>query len=680
MKKRPVLPGMPARILTIIFGLFLCLALLELGLRLGGFAVLSLQESRNRLCAREKGAYRIMCLGESTTAFGGVYSYPSQLQDILNRRGIGVRFSVINKGVPGIHTSDILNRLESDLDAYRPDMVIAMMGINDRGTYMFSGGESGSKAVNSLKSLRIYKLAGIFGEHIAAFVKNPAKDKLNRYISKPEGPKGILHNPEEAGEALPENDWSYVGMGRPYQIQGKLAIAEAACVKTIDRIPDNDKAYWELGWIYRAQGRCSKAEASFRKAIELNPKNYWPYIEQDRYAEAEAVFKKAIKLNPEDGWSHIGLGWVYRDQARLFDAGVSFKEAARVNPENIAAYLELGWAYRDQGRLFEAEAVFAKAAELDPLSNIAYFELGWIYEHQARCAEAEAVFKKAIELAPQDYWPYVEIGRFYLKQDRFAEADAAFKKASGLNPGNDWPYIGLGQSYHAQGRLPDAEALFRKAIELDPGNKWAYIGMKKVYAQQSRHFEPVALFKKAIESNPQEAWPYFELGLVYRSGGRLYAAEPLLKKALELDPANDMTSRALKLLYIEMGDLRLAMEYEKKADELRAGYYPQVVIENYRKLKAALDKRGITYVCAQYPMRSIEPLKKIFRGEDGGVIFADNQAAFQEALKKKGYDEYFTDMFGGDFGHCTPEGNRLLAENIADVILDKVFSVNAVIK
>jgi hypothetical protein len=31
-------------------------------------------------------------------------------------------------------------------------------------------------------------------------------------------------------------------------------------------------------------------------------------------------------------------------------------------------------------------------------------------------------------------------------------------------------------------------------------------------------------------------------------------------------------------------------------------------------------------------------------------------------------------MFGGDFGHCTPKGNMLLAQNIADVILGEVFN------
>ena len=51
----------------------------------------------------------------------------------------------------------------------------------------------------------------------------------------------------------------------------------------------------------------------------------------------------------------------------------------------------------------------------------------------------------------------------------------------------------------------------------------------------------------------------------------------------------------------------------------------------------------------------------------------DNEKVFKQALRKASYDEYFRDNFAGDFGHCTPNGNRLLAENIADTILKKVF-------
>nr|MBU1328568.1 hypothetical protein [Candidatus Omnitrophota bacterium] len=74
-------------------------------------------------------------------------------------------------------------------------------------------------------------------------------------------------------------------------------------------------------------------------------------------------------------------------------------------------------------------------------------------------------------------------------------------------------------------------------------------------------------------------------------------------------------------------------------------------------------------------MRNIAPLKKIFKEEmEGSIVFVDNERIFKDAVKDKGYKEYFNDMFDGDFGHCTPKGNKLLAENIASTILKEVFN------
>jgi hypothetical protein len=49
---------------------------------------------------------------------------------------------------------------------------------------------------------------------------------------------------------------------------------------------------------------------------------------------------------------------------------------------------------------------------------------------------------------------------------------------------------------------------------------------------------------------------------------------------------------------------------------------------------------------------------------------------FKAALKTSSYKEYFMDMFEGDFGHCTRKGNKLLAENIAEVLIKEYFSKN----
>ncbi|MEK6727174.1 MAG: tetratricopeptide repeat protein, partial [Candidatus Omnitrophota bacterium] len=164
---------------------------------------------------------------------------------------------------------------------------------------------------------------------------------------------------------------------------------------------------------------------------------------------------------------------------------------------------------------------------------------------------------------------------------------------------------------------------------------------------------------------------YLGLGFIYRSQGKFPQVEDLFKKALELNPKNDRAYGAISALYEEIGKAELAKEFANKANRLRLEY--SVTVNNYRKLKEILDKRGIKLVCVQYPMRSIDPLKKIFE-KDEGVIFVDNETIFKEMVKKSGPKEVFLDMFGGDFGHCTPKGNRLLAQNIADAILRAVFN------
>jgi len=97
-----------------------------------------------------------------------------------------------------------------------------------------------------------------------------------------------------------------------------------------------------------------------------------------------------------------------------------------------------------------------------------------------------------------------------------------------------------------------------------------------------------------------------------------------------------------------------------------------VTIRNYKKIKEILDKKKIKLVCMQYPMRSIKPLKEIFEGEKN-IIFVDNEWVFKRAVRKGCYKDYFRDMWAGDFGHCTDKGNKLLAENIANVIAREVF-------
>jgi len=495
------------KISLIIFGLCLFLILLETGLRLAGFILLSMQEYRNLQSVKQKGAYRIMCIGESTTAG----RYPAFLEEILNQRNIGIKFSVVNKGVSAINTTLILANLESNINNYRPDMVIAMMGINDSGKFVSCGVTADFKHRFTFKSLKIYKLARLIWLHMLA-----KADEVKVYCSN----RGLKEFHSEV-------------------------IA---------------------------------AERSLKEDLQIDSGNYRAYL---------------------------NLGLFYREQGRFAEAGEAFAKALELSPENEQIYIELGWLYRKQEDLSRAEELWNKALKLNPKNDLAYSALAWLN----------------------------------LKQRHFIQAEALSKKALKLNPGNCPVYNTLGWTYRKQGKFVLAEETFKKAIQLNPKNIKAYVG----------------------------------LGQLYQDQGKFAQAEEIFRKVLEFSPKNDYARSALPLLYQGMGKTELAQECARQADRLKLEYYKPVTVYNYRKLRAILDSKGIKFVCMQYPVRNIEPLRKIFEGNEEGIIFVDNEKVFRDALKKDGRAKYFNDMFGGDFGHCTGVGNRLLAENAADTILQEVF-------
>ena len=533
--------------IVVLSGLILSLVLLEAGLRLSGFILSSMQESENLRSIKQKGVYRILCLGESTT----YKQYPHLLEQVLNQRNIGVRFSVIDKGRPGINTLFILRRVESYLAEYHPDMVVAMMGINDRGIKYYQDISEVDAWI--FQHCRIYRFGRILYTH---FLK-----KLQ---------KKDVYGPGRA-------DWK----GKPGLDDKRLSIEKAGLPNEVS---------------------------------------------------VDGMVKSDLKSDDKGSF-------VVRDSS---PQGEDLFEPPRIT-KNTAQYFRLGQLCQKQGKLTQAEDAFKKVVELNPKNDRVYTQLGFLYTAQGEIFLAEDAFKKAIE----------------------------------LNPKNDSTYAGLGGSFLKQGKLSQADDSFKKAIELNPKNDQAYAGLGEL--EQARHGrgcrQAEDSFKKAIEINPENGQAYYELGRLYRTQGDLSRAEDSFRRAFEINPKHERLLGEMFLLYEEMGQHELAKEYSEKARLLLKSGDCAVTASSYRKLKNILDAKGVKLVCVQYPVRNVGPLKEIFEN-DKNVIFVDNERIFKEALKKSGYkhNEYFIDMFGGDFGHCTPKGNMLLAKNIADVILRKVFN------
>jgi len=80
------------------------------------------------------GRLRVICMGDSHTYGEGVEeseTYPSRLEQVLNRATGNRRFEVINMGVPGYSSCQGLLLLEKEVRNLSPDYVVMAYGSND---------------------------------------------------------------------------------------------------------------------------------------------------------------------------------------------------------------------------------------------------------------------------------------------------------------------------------------------------------------------------------------------------------------------------------------------------------------------------------------------------------------------------------------------------------------------
>jgi len=487
---------------------------LECFLRLGGYLFSLAQEDRNRVSSTQKGVYKIMCVGESTTAHFLVKEpYPAKLERILNESKAGINFSVINKGMIAKGTLDIMAQLQDNLDHYKPDMVIAMMGINDCG-YL-----APQLRVSFWGRLRVYRLMKVI---CLAFMKG-----LNDFTGK-------IAQCGASKDACDHVSPPYL-LKTPSPQHSLHAVRPDAC--------EDDMAMHQ-GSQYQDQGE---------------------------YSLAEDAYKKLGKAHPSCANAYFNLGRLYYDWTQYAQAAEAFRKGLEIDPHDAAAYFGLGLALRELKRYSEIEGLFKKSIELDAHTPGVYLMSGYFYRDNMKdFINAEKSFKQAIDAGDDNYMAYRELAKTYIIQKKYDQT----------------------------------EELFRVFKEKYPENDRIYQDLIQLYEYRSR------------------------------------------EESLRED--------------------------DRKAEELRGDCFWRVTAKNYRLMKKVLDARGIKLVCVQYPMRSIEPLRKIFY-DSGGIIYVDNEKIFKDALSASRFDEYFMDRMFEDFGHCTEKGNELLAGNVAKSILKELL-------
>jgi len=328
----------------IVFTLLVFFILLEVSLRLGGFIYLSLQERKNITLLQDKSDYRIVCLGDSMTAWGGSYSYPAQLQEILNKRGGGKRFSVINKGTPGASSTRVVGELPEVLAEFKPNIIVVMMGINDE-LYYSDYKLSSSRLHHFVTSLRLYKLSKLFYKH----VKEIFLSKEERLIRLGSYLRYNKHEYRKAEKVLkqvvkinPKSSLGYKNLGLVFEDKGDFVQAEDAFKRAIFISPTDTQTFVYLGWLFEIQGRIADAQAVYNAALLIDANNMdanenlgYLYLKLGDYSLAEHAFRELIRISPQSDKGYLLLSRVFAETDRFVEAKKLDAIAQRVRSGSV---------------------------------------------------------------------------------------------------------------------------------------------------------------------------------------------------------------------------------------------------------------------------------------------------------------------------------------------------------
>lgn len=124
---------------SIFIGILFALFIIEIGLQITGLTIKIIRgythndSTNNYENIKNKETLTIMCVGESTTE----KQYPLFLEEYLAKYIPNKKFNVIDSGYSGIKLDDLYYNVKINIDKYKPDIIVGMMGVNDTTEYVF---------------------------------------------------------------------------------------------------------------------------------------------------------------------------------------------------------------------------------------------------------------------------------------------------------------------------------------------------------------------------------------------------------------------------------------------------------------------------------------------------------------------------------------------------------------
>ncbi len=327
------------------------------------------------------------------------------------------------------------------------------------------------------------------------------------------------------------------------------------------------------------------------------------------------------------------------------------------------------------GRMQKAEE---KARELVEDTDYGWNALARVLVSAGKYGEARQALEVAMALHPEEPFYRIVLADL-LTEDGYPEQAAELMEASlleldrFLHPELAQAYISmsLGDALRAAGELERARAVLEAVPTYESFPRYRPvimpIGMLRSFYLGHLYLdlEEYALAEQhllgAIERIPKRHISMFLLSQVYAETGQWEKEEAVRRDIL------DGIERLAE--YFELAKLYRREGHPDRAPELVAEAMEHIpsLERNYRELYNVAQRNGIQLVVMQYPSFSLDLLHQ-YAPPAPGVTFIDNEHLFDADPDRY----FFSPTFPNSFSHYTDQGSALLAEHVADTVLELV--------
>ncbi len=301
---RPRASRMRARVLLLVSATVSVLVLVELLLQAAALAVWWMQRPPATTQTNEV----ILCIGDSwTQGMGssdlGKFSYPAVLEGLL-RQSDGPEWSVVNGGLSGQNSRDVLERLPGQLRQFKPRVVCILVGQNDYWTRPQPLPKQHAKDTPQHGFYRFrWRLPRFVPWALGNFFAVAQVTEQGR-----QGDEWVARPPKlDRAYRKTKSDWQFVPEAQPVKEEGWRQRARSdregalrSFLQVLELSPGDGQAHQALAVTYRELGKLEQSQQHLdwlRRAYAATP-GYWFGSSLVAALEGCGVWQEARDLLP----------------------------------------------------------------------------------------------------------------------------------------------------------------------------------------------------------------------------------------------------------------------------------------------------------------------------------------------------------------------------------------------